>query len=756
MSKRLLPILLILALTGCTTSNSSSNFSFSQSDPQTSESESSSVDELTSETSQASESEFSTEDKSTSEDSSIPFGEDSSSDGDPSSSDDEEVPPPDEMPPEDVVDYNKILVNELCSKTRSCFLDKYEEESDWIELYNSDSKDISLLGCGLSNKAKNKYLFTFDDYTLKAHEYLVVAASERSVMKYKGEYHLPFSLSQPKGGTIIFSSPTEVISEVTYPILRDDISYGLIDGDYTTLQPSPGHNNETVYIEKQTLEAPTFSAPSGMYDDEFDLDISGPEGTTIYYTLDCSTPNTSSSVFENSIRVVDPSSNPNVIASKEDICGPVTPYVPDSPVNKCFVVRAIAYDEEGNHSPVVSSSYWIDQSSFLNDKIALTSICTDYDNLFGYENGIYCNGKAYDDWVNSSEYDSSMLYTMQPANYHQKGFEWERQANLSLVEKNKVKCEQTIGLRVKGNSTRGLAKKSFNLYSRILYDGNNKFTYKFNGMKCKKITLRSGGNFINYPIGDVLNSGLAKKYNLNLETQENKATYLFLNGEFWGLYFYCDVFDDEYFSNKYDADDPIVYKDTDIEEGFKTDISFFRDMRHLLANDTLSEEDYFSQISQIINVPSIVDTLLAHLIIGVGDFRIVSCNSGCWIDRGEIKGSNKVKFLLYDTDWFNEDIDTLFEDYRESLPVFFSNPYLLGKMYARAVELKNLFSSSETTEYINDYYDSLDTAINQNNMRFYGCEDAGQASMLSQHISCYQNRPDLVIDKIVALLENSI
>lgn len=445
------------------------------------------------------------------------------------------------------VDYSNILINELCSKTRYCYLDKFEEESDWIELYNSGSEDINLLGCGLSNKVDKQYAFTFDDFVLKAHDYLVLAATDRGVSKYKGEYHLPFTLSQPKGGNVIFSSPNEIVSQVSYPILKDDISYGLIEGEYTTLQPSPGNDNETVYIEKQTLEKPKFSVASGMYDDEFDLEISGPKDSIIYYTLDCSLPSVASSVFENSIRVKDPSNNPNVIASRTDICGSETPYVPTDPVNKCFVVRAVAYDSNGNHSPVVSASYWINQSGFLEDNIPLTSICTDNDNLFDNEKGIYCRGKIYDDWINSSEYDSGIPFPMQPANYRQKGFEWEREANLTLVEGNKVKCEQEIGLRIKGNYTRGYAKKSFNLYSRILYDGNNKFTYKFNGMKCKKIALRSGGNLVNYPIADVINSGLAKKYNLNVETQENKATYLYLNGEFWGLYFYSDVFDDEYF-----------------------------------------------------------------------------------------------------------------------------------------------------------------------------------------------------------------
>lgn len=148
-----------------------------------------------------------------------------------------------------------------------------------------------------------------------------------------------------------------------------------------------------------------------------------------------------------------------------------------------------------------------------------------------------------------------------------------------------------------------------------------------------------------------------------------------------------------------------------------------------------------------------IDSLLIHLIIGVNDFIIVSYNSGCWLNRNELQGFNKAKYLLYDTDWLDYDMDQLFEQYRQSLEVFFANPYIQGKMYVRAVELRNLLTSSEVEDYINDYYSSLEAVINQNNMRFYGFEDAGQSAVLAQHIGCYQNRPSLLVDKLLSLME---
>lgn len=155
--------------------------------------------------------------------------------------------------------YSKIKVNEICSKNRKSFIDKYGEDSDWVELYNSSNSVVNLSGCGLSNSEDNPYLLLFDDITIEPESYLVVAVSGRVNKLYNGEYHAPFTLSQKKEGKIVFAAPYGIVDSVTYPALKDDISYGRLGDEYTMLYPSAGKNNEEAYIEKQTLPAPSFS-----------------------------------------------------------------------------------------------------------------------------------------------------------------------------------------------------------------------------------------------------------------------------------------------------------------------------------------------------------------------------------------------------------------------------------------------------------------------------------------------------------------
>ena len=649
-------------------------------------------------------------------------------------------------------DYSKIKINEICSKSRKSFVDQYGEESDWIELYNSGSGDIDLKGCGLSKSTKNYYDLVFDHFVIEGDSYVVIAASGREEKIYKGEYHAPFTLSNKKAGSVYFSSPFDVVSSVDFPALKDDISYGVLGNELTMLKPSAGLNNEEVYIEKQILPAPSFSKKSGIYANEFDLTLTSEQGYHIFYTVDSSTPTTESTLFENPIHIYDKTSEANVLSSRTDICGTKVPYIPTTPVNKCMVVRAICYDDFGNYSPVVSSSYWIGQDEFIRNGISVMSISTDFGNLFDSEKGIYCRGKIWDDWAASEEYDPSIGYWEQPGNYHQKGFDWERASNITyLNEKHNVKCEQLIGARIKGSSTRGNPKKSFNLNARFLYDGNSKFDYKFNDKKCEGITLRAGGNNAYFMVTDPINSMIAKKYNFDMETQDSTPTYLFLNGEYWGLYFITDKYDSKFIEEKYDIEDAIIWKTGEIEEGYQTDISYFQQAKATIGSAMLTDEGYELFSSQY-SVSSMVDTIIFHSYIDHYDYDMFWTNSSAWRSRNineDVENEDGlIRFMLYDTDFsLGSHYDythypKLFEFLKNnsSLKYLLETPQLLSLIKTRSAEMISVLSSQECLNAVTDYFDVVGPLIQQNNLRHYGSSDAGYVSKWDTLMDYLENR----------------
>lgn len=659
--------------------------------------------------------------------------------------------------------YSKIKINEICSKNRKSFVDKYGEDSDWIELYNSSSSPVNLNGCGLSNNEKDPYLLTFGDIVIEPDSYMVVAVSGRENSVYNGEYHAPFTLSQKKEGKIVFSAPYGIVDSVTYPALKDDISFGRLSDELTMLKPSAGRHNEEVYVEKQILPAPTFSKVSGIYKDEFDLTLTSEEGYHIYYTLDSGTPNESSNLFDGPIHIYDKSSEPNILSSRTDICGSNIPYTPTSPVNKCMVVRAICYDDFGNYSPIVSSSYWIGQDDFIQSGVSVTSINTDFDNLFDNEKGIYCRGKIWDDWAASEEYDPSIGYWNQPGNYHQGGFDWEREGNITFLNhKHNLKCEQSIGMRIKGGTTRGVEKKSFNLFSRFLYDGSSKFDYKFNDKKCEKTTLRAGGNNYNYMVTDPINSMISKHYNLDFETQDTTPTYLYLNGEFWGVYFITDAFDSRFIEEKYDIEDSIIWKAGEIEEGYQTDISLFTEARATIGAKLLTDDGYNSFCEKY-NVSSFVDNFIYHSYIDHFDYSMFSSNSSMWrsrsVDPSIDKSDGQIRFMLYDTDFSlgthygYDHYPKLFETFKTSstLKYIFECPQLLSQIIERFQQFVELLSSTECIDMVTNYYNSVESLIRQSNMRFYGKEEAGQTKLYNTMIEYLQNRGEYYLSFVNGL-----
>ena len=58
------------------------------------------------------------------------------------------------------------------------------------------------------------------------------------------------------------------------------------------------------------------------------------------------------------------------------------------------------------------------------------------------------------------------------------GKEWEREASITIFEKGKFIANQNMGIRIKGDSTRNSAGKSFNLYGRKQY-GKKKILGRF-------------------------------------------------------------------------------------------------------------------------------------------------------------------------------------------------------------------------------------------------------------------------------------
>lgn len=185
------------------------------------------------------------------------------------------------------------------------------------------------------------------------------------------------------------------------------------------------------------------------------LELSDAGGYPIYYTLDGSIPGFESGFYE----------DPIVFSATDE-------------VQSC-VLRARSYDEStGEWGDLFTRTYfYADSMETLQNRFSTYIVCLTSDpyNLYDYEYGIMVEGKIRDEYVNSPEYISGKL--TQPANFTQKGRDWERDAYVEILSPDGERLiSQDAGMRIFGHASRQYYYKSFKLYARKSY-GKDTFAY---------------------------------------------------------------------------------------------------------------------------------------------------------------------------------------------------------------------------------------------------------------------------------------
>ncbi|MBR1724221.1 MAG: CotH kinase family protein, partial [Ruminococcus sp.] len=296
-------------------------------------------------------------------------------------------------------------------------------------------------------------------------------------------------------------------------------------------------------------------------------------------------------------------------------------------VDKGTVIRAVTLSAAGEYSETVTKSYFVGTSSAKHNDLPIISVTTDPDNLFNYETGIFVLGKVYDDNKNLPEYKDTDE-GKKPANYNQRGKDWERPCHIDFFEPDgTLGISQDCGMRTQGAYSRAAYQKSLRFYAREDY-GEKNFKYTFfdnafqeNGSgkqlkKFKKIVARAGGNDIDYT--KYKDSYLQSLVNDRaIDTQEGRPCIMFIDGEYWGLYTLQEDYDDHYYEENYgvDADEVMVYKKGEMDEGLETDIEYFNELRSFAENNDLSVQANYDKICEMIDVQSFIDYMSVEMYI---------------------------------------------------------------------------------------------------------------------------------------------
>jgi hypothetical protein len=524
------------------------------------------------------------------------------------------------------------------SLNNSFIFDEDGDDSDWIEVYNTSNADIKLLGYFLSDTDNDKQRWAFPDTLIGPKQFLLIFASGKNMAIPGKQLHTNFSIKSD-GEPILLSHGSEVIHRMPSIGLETNTSYGLeTDGTAPFVvfyNPTPGTSNNKAPIAVKV----SFSKPGGIYKKTFDLSISCySEHAHIYYTTDGTSPTIKSTQYKNPLQLSNKLySDANISQVKMYPEGSFNPPPPEL-VPKAVVIRAAAFDQHGNQiSDVISNTYFFEDPGNDYHQLPIISICAEHHDLFDFETGIFVPGKHW----NAKEPDWT-------GNYYQSGREWEREINLEYYEQNNVAINQKAGLRIHGGNSRRFAQKGIRLYAREDY-GEPYFNHPFFDDKpiaqYKRLVLKPfSASWTQSGIEDYITLKMAR--NLNLDWLATKAVVVYINGEYWGIYYLQERIDDRYI----EANHGVEPEKVDLM-GNWSGMTEYGDNKDFLAlydfieNNDLSIGANYETVSNWMDIDNFIDYQLFEIFIDNYDWP--ANNMKCWRERDS---DAKWRWIYYDGD----------------------------------------------------------------------------------------------------------
>lgn len=138
---------------------------------------------------------------------------------------------------------------------------------DWIELYNSGENTVDLSGCYLSDNPEKLDKFLIEELAMEPGQYVLIYMSRLSGVDENGIIHTNFALSSLGESIYLSDAEGNILSVLTVPQGRSNISYGILDNKLVWMStPTPGAENSGESSENlEALEYTTISIRINEY-----------------------------------------------------------------------------------------------------------------------------------------------------------------------------------------------------------------------------------------------------------------------------------------------------------------------------------------------------------------------------------------------------------------------------------------------------------------------------------------------------------
>ncbi len=435
---------------------------------------------------------------------------------------------------------SRLLINEVEVANIDAYIDPSFNYGGWIELYNAGSSAQSLVGMQLrhtdSEGVVSVHRLSSTHGTVQAGGFVNLWFDHNSADGYFGSgaaQQVRYKLD-PDGGLLeLLATNGSLIDAVSYPAAIARCSWarttdGGSEWGYTS-QPTPAATNTSSRFSTVRLDAPVVDTDGQLFTEPFQFSVAIPDGETLYYTTDGSTP--------------------MVGVSSVSVDGRFS-------VSTTTVYRFMLSRSGCLNSPVVTRTF------ILNDRgYYLPVLCVNSNpkNFFDNTIGLYVRGTNGRTWNNSKT----------PANQN---MDWERPVNVEYLVPNsecnvyRSMLNQGANFSIFGGWTRFNAgddyweyKSSFKLKADRLSDGENYFTADIFDSKPftkqKHLLVRNGGQDQYERFWDAALQEMIRTSGLYLDCQAYQPSHVFINGRYLGMLNLREVSNRKYAYSNYGIGD---------------------------------------------------------------------------------------------------------------------------------------------------------------------------------------------------------
>lgn len=508
-----------------------------------------------------------------------------------------------------------VYINEVMASPSS-------QKYDWVEIYNGGSQAVDLSGYGLTDDASKPRKWQFPSGTvIQPGQYLGVYLSGSTVSMLDGYLNADFALNVEGGYTMALSTPDGGIHDALYlPRQYGGVSYGRVNGEngcFYFAEGTPGTANSASRYRGRA-EVTEYSVRGGLFrsGQAFTVELSAAPGSRIYYTLDCSDPDQSSTLYT----------------------GPIS-------ISSTTILRTRVYRDGYMESYMDAQSYLYDVNNEGSARVV--SLVSDWDNLTSQDRGIMIKGPNA-----LAEFPYGSLN--KGANFW---MDWEREAHVELYLPDGAQAlSQECGIKLHGQYSRAADVKAFKVIARNEY-GSSRFEYPIftnrDYTEYQSFLLRASGQDYNRTfMRDSVLTTLAE--DTSVMYQESEICVCYLNGQYYSMMYLRERINTHsicQFEGWEGMEDDIdlVKANNNVMQGSNDTYAALIDFLKENKNN-LNTQEVYERIDATIDLQNYIEYMAIEIFVGNGDTLNVKRYRNA-------KADGKWRWVLFDLDWAF-DVDT--------------------------------------------------------------------------------------------------